>query len=198
MFSDQANVTDSPDLGPPPVGHFEDGEPGALDQPRELDQEDETTQRTLFANLETRKRRRETTSIVQTMTHGANDAQPHEPQMAVAETTRPIEPFKSGAKRTMTAKEGERNAELRNSSHSDDIMFDFDHRYAMPDSNKTIPAKSNNAKAEQHLINPRIFRESSENGNQGKSRDASSDLQTKNRRALGPSKLRLVHFKITR
>lgn len=198
MFSDQANVTDSPDLGPPPVGHFEDGELGALDQPRELDQEDETTQRTLFANLETRKRRRETTSVVQTLTHGAKDAQLHEPEMAAAKTTLPIETFKSGAMRAMTAKGGECNAELRNSSHGDYIMLDFDRRYVMPDSDKTVPAKSSNAKAEQDLINPIIFRESSENRNQGKARDAKSVLQTKNRRVLGPSKWRLVHFKITR
>lgn len=195
MFSDPANVTDSPDLGPPPVGHFEDGEPGALDQPRELDREDEATQRTLFANLETRKRRRETTSIVQTKTLGVKDAEPHESEMALAKTTLPGESFKSGAKRAITAKEGECNAELRRSSHGDDIMFDFDHRYVMPDSNKAVPAKSNNAKAEQHLINPRIFRVSSENGNQGKARDAKSVLQTKNRKALGPSKLTLAHLK---
>lgn len=198
MFSDQANVTDSPDLGPPPVGHFEDGEPGALEQPRELYREDKSTRQTLFANLETRKRRRETTSIVQTKTHGGKDAQPHEPEMALAKTTLPVEPFKSGAKRAMTAKEGECNAELRKGSHGDDIIFDFDHRYAMPDSNKTVPAKSNNAKAEQHLSNPGIFRESIENVNQGKARDAKSALQTKNRKALGPSKLRLARYKITR
>lgn len=198
MFSDQANVTDSPDLGPPPVGHFEDGEPGALDQPRELDQEDQTTQRTLFANLETRKKRRETASIIQTITHEAKDALPHEPEMELANTTLPTEPCKSGAMRAMTAKGDECNAELSKSSHGDDIMFDFDHRYVMPDSNKTVPAKPNHAKAEQNLINPRIFRESSENGNQGKARDAKYVLQTKNRRALGPSMLRLVHFKITR
>lgn len=197
MFSDQANVTDSPDLGPPPVGHFEDGEPGALDQPRELDREDETTQRTLFTNLETRKRRRETASIVQTRTHEVKDAQPLEPEMALAKTILPVEPLKSGAKRAMTAKEGECNAELRESSHGDDIMFDFDHRYVMPASNKTVLAKSNNAKAEQHLIKPRIFKESSENESQGKARDAKSALQTKNRKALGPSKLILVYFKIT-
>lgn len=197
MFSDQANVTDSPDLGPPPVGHFEDGEPGALDQPRELDREDETIQRTLFANLETRKRRRETTSIVQTKMHEVKDAQPFEPEMATAKTTLPVEPLKSGAKWAMPAKEGECNAELKKSSHGDDIMFDFDHRYVMPDSNKTVLAKLNNAKAEQHLINPKIFRESSENGNQGKARDVKSTLQTKNRKALGPSKLILAHFERT-
>lgn len=197
MFSDQANVTDSPDLGPPPVGHFEDGEPGALDQPRELDREDETTQRTLFANLETRKRRRETTSIVQTKTHEVKDAQPLEPEMALAKTTLPVEPLKSGAKWAMTAKEGECNAERRKSSHGDDIMFDFDHKYVMSDSYKTVPAKSNNVKAEQHLIHPKIFRESSENRNQGKVRDAKSALQTKNRKALGPSKLILARFKMT-
>lgn len=106
-----------------------------------------------------------------------------------------MEPLKSGAKRPMTAREDECNAELGNSSHGDDIMFD--HRYVMPDSNKTVPAKSNNAKAEQHSINPKLFRESSENGNQGKARDTKYALQTKNRRALGPSKLILAHFKIT-
>lgn len=197
MFSDQANVTDSPDLGPPPVGHFEDGEPGALDHPRESDREDETTQRTLFANLETRKRRRETTSIVQTKSHEVKDAQPLEPEKALAKTTLPVEPLESGAKWAMAPKKGECNAEVKKSSHGDDIMFDFDHRYVMSESNKTVPAKSNNVKAEQHLINPKIFKESSENRNQGKARDAKSALQTKNRKALGPSKLMIAHFRIT-
>lgn len=132
--------------------------------------------------------------MVQTKTHQVKDAQPLEPDMALAKTILPVESLKSGAKRPTTAREDEPNVELGKSSHGDDIIFD--HRYVMSDSNKTVPAKSNNAKAEQHSINPRLFREPSGNGNQGKTRDAKSALQTKNRKALGPSKLILAHFKI--
>ena len=131
--------------------------------------------------------------MVQTKTHQVKDAQPLEPDMALAKTILPVESLKSGAKRPTTAREDESNTELGKSSHGDDMIFD--HRYVMSDSNKIVPAKSNNAKAEQHSINPRLFRESSENGNQGKARDAKSALQTKNRKALGPSKLILAHFR---
>lgn len=131
--------------------------------------------------------------MVQTKTHQVKDAQPLEPDMALAKTVLPVESLKSGAKRSMTAREDGSNAELGESLHGDNIIFD--HRYVMSDTNKTVPAKSNNAKAEQHPINPGLFRESSENGNQGKARDAKSALQTKNRKALGPSKLILAHFR---
>lgn len=107
--------------------------------------------------------------------------------MALAKKPLPVEPLKSRAKQPMTAREDECNAELWKSSHGDDTMFD--HRYVMSDSNKTVPMKPNNYKAEQHLTNPKIFRGSSENGNQGKARDAKSALLTRNRKALGPSKL---------
>lgn len=115
--------------------------------------------------------------------------------MALAKTTIPVEPLKPVAKRPMTAREVECNTAPGKGSHGDDIISDY--RHVMSDSNKTVPAKSNNAKAEQHSSRPKLFREPSENGNPGKARDAKSVTETKNRKALGSSKLMLAHFKIT-
>ncbi|MCJ1304936.1 hypothetical protein MMC08_007749 [Hypocenomyce scalaris] len=63
ILSDPANAIDSPDLGPPPVAHFDEGDPIKFDASRKveepaLDAPEETPQ-PLFANLETRRKRRE-------------------------------------------------------------------------------------------------------------------------------------------
>lgn len=65
IFTDSANITDSPDLGPPPVAHFEDGDPIKFDSNQEKRRAEripgtmEEGQPVLSANLETRKKRRE-------------------------------------------------------------------------------------------------------------------------------------------
>lgn len=65
ITADPDNITDSPDLGPPPVAHFDEGDPIKFDPTQKLSpREDsagitEEAQPRLSANLETRKRRRE-------------------------------------------------------------------------------------------------------------------------------------------
>lgn len=65
ITADPANITDSPDLGPPPVAHFDEGDPIKFDSTRKLSPREgsaeitEEGQPRLSANLETRKRRRE-------------------------------------------------------------------------------------------------------------------------------------------
>ena len=63
-LSDPANVTDSPELGPPPIAHFDEGDPvkfdaskGSNTDPPDVIEQDAA----LPTNLETRKRRREST-----------------------------------------------------------------------------------------------------------------------------------------
>ncbi len=191
MFPDQANITDSPDLGPPPVGHFEDGEPGVFEQAREVNTEDESTQRTLFAHLETRKRRRETSNIVQSKAHEVIDHQPQQPRTSLDKITPPIQSLKSGAKRKISVTEDESRSEPRKSPRDDDVMVN--HKYVMTDPNKSGSAKPNTSRT-GHPTNNRASRESNGEGHQGKSREARVTVVTKNRKALGPSELILAKY----
>lgn len=109
MFIDPANITDSPDLGPPPVAHFEEGDPIKFDPGQEQQSRQATATKTgeaqpkLSANLETRKKRRES----------SHHRDPEENRLS-AESTRwsssmeggSMNPsLKSGAKRKLNIRE---------------------------------------------------------------------------------------------
>ncbi|KAI9850031.1 MAG: hypothetical protein M1838_006171 [Thelocarpon superellum] len=67
LASDPENPADSPDLGPPPVAHFEEEEAAILDvrlpSHQANDLPDDIDRRNLSSNLETRKKRRESANL---------------------------------------------------------------------------------------------------------------------------------------
>ena len=100
MFAETENVTDSPDLGPPPVAHFEEGDPIKYDhsQAKALRKDvNEVTHEVpppLSANLETRKKRRESSHHLETTRSMSADA-----------TSTVGQPLKSGAKRKLNVRD---------------------------------------------------------------------------------------------
>jgi hypothetical protein len=101
--------TESPDLGPPPVAHF-DVEPVAYEAVRKNDNNESDDVIQLSANLETRKKRR-TSFLVKEMTN-EEEQEPEKPTL-----------FKIGAKRKLDASELEDVTPANSASENEDFVF---------------------------------------------------------------------------
>jgi hypothetical protein len=101
--------TESPDLGPPPIAHF-DVEPVAYEAVRPSDNNDSENVIQLSANLETRKKRR-TSFLVKDITNG-EDQEPENPTL-----------FKIGAKRKLDASELEDVTPANSAIESEEFVF---------------------------------------------------------------------------
>lgn len=200
IFPDQANVTDSPDLGPPPVAHFEQGDPVKFEPARgsapPANSEDGPAQNPLFANLETRRRRRESTNMAQTKVHGATDPQPLQPDASSSvDLAAPlvVQPLRSSAKRKLntTEEENKGSSEAAEKSLHDEngLMFNGS-RQVKSDSNKSVPAKSTTLRREDKLLlNHTASRESTtEEATRDRKAKEVSVVLLNNRKALEPSK----------
>ena len=111
IIADPANITDSPDLGPPPVAHFDQGDPIKFDPtpgevlgPAPPVVAEEAPQK-LSANLETRKRRRESSHHLSGDKTRVNP-EPFKVTLSKEAVSRE-QPLKSGAKRKLHVREGE-------------------------------------------------------------------------------------------
>lgn len=200
IFSDQDNVADSPDLGPPPVAHFEEGDPVKFEPARgsapTTDAEDGSAQNRLFANLETRRKRRES-HVAQTKIHGTADPQPlHPDPSSPADSSTPLvsQSLRSSAKRKLNATEEENktSGEVREKSSQDENGFMPNRiRQVMADSNTNVPVKSTVLKrGDILLLNHAASRESTteEVTRDKKVREVDVAGVMNNRKALGPSK----------
>ncbi|PNS14846.1 hypothetical protein CAC42_2075 [Sphaceloma murrayae] len=102
-LSDQSN--ESPDLGPPPVGHFDYADPIKFDRPEPIEQsagcdEVEAIPAELAVNLETRRRRRDTQSRMQ-------DLDAKEPDTEEIPAKKPTVPTRTSTKRKLSVCESE-------------------------------------------------------------------------------------------
>ena len=177
MITDPINVTDSPDLGPPPVAHFEEGDPIKFDHNQGVSSKKNGSEATdgnnppLPANLETRRKRRESS-------HHLENSRP----LTVDTPSSTMEqPLRSGAKRKLNARDDEDPVEKI--SEKDD--FRFNRRNA----NSTTSENSLEANKGQSIIQKvsqdlTAVREMSH----GKLKPASLASTATARKALGPSK----------
>lgn len=101
-----ANSNDSPELGPPPIAHFEEGDPVKFDPNgiSEVFTSSRNPQPPMFANLESRRKRRETSNLTQTMLE-ENVSHPPQPSKFTDTSLSTEQPFKSGAKRKLNTRE---------------------------------------------------------------------------------------------
>ena len=189
VLTDPANVTDSPDLGPPPVAHFDEGDPIKFDPKPERSSSKTTSgsqeqSRPLPANLETRKKRRESSHHRDTGDKKLN--------MQASEETAPRDsgavkgqPLKTGAKRKLNVRDEEE--EVARSDGQE--MFQFKSKNADLGTSESAAAKS--------TMN-RISKQTKEKANQAAAvsaqvrKDKATEVPTTttitNRKALGPSK----------
>lgn len=109
------NSTESPDLGPPPVAHFDVQEPITFDASKSSEQES-TDNGSQFPSTLERRRRRRTSALLQDMPKEAEVSEQH-----CIETSTP-QLLKAGAKRKLDASELEEPVS-RLDSESDDFIF---------------------------------------------------------------------------
>ncbi len=159
--------SESPDLGPPPVAHFDVAEPIDFKHERNVPESFECGEEGLVrlpSNLETRRKRR-TSSLLQNMTNSEAESDAEKPSL-----------FKSGAKRKLDVSELEDNA-VPATSGSEGEEFVFQRRPALkvgtnrkslrfsrhnqgeiiiPTSNASVsPQKGRNEEQERRVLAPK-------------------------------------------
>lgn len=189
MLPDAADTVDSPELGPPPIAHFEGGDPAKTDPSGEdvhstkpLISEDDI-QPAMFANLETRKRRRETTNLRETMSFGI-ESDDLKNSNITEQPTLIRKSLKSGAKRKLDVA-ADQDREAGQNSGDDGFEFGKSHAdLAMNKSSRSGPLRSETPRSEICLQEPGVELTNTN------IREASAAI-SKSRKALGPSESKL-------
>lgn len=186
-----ANTIDSPELGPPPIAHFENGDPTKFDPSGENVQSEKPhiaedgMPTAMFANLETRKRRRETSNLRETISRGT-DSHHLENSTAMEQPTSMRNSLKSGAKRKLDAAADDHRGAGKVTEDDD---FKFDKTRIDPAVKHTLrsePPKSENAGIQKCLQEP------SAEFSHANVKETSAAMG-KTRKALGPSKSTPLH-----
>ena len=195
IAADLANVTDSPDLGPPPVAHFEHRDPIKFDSK----QDDTSLQASIAsieeanpklpANLETRKKRRESSHrrIGGIGGVGPNSSKGSSSKEAISV----IQPLKSGAKRKLNVREEDNTSETTG-GRDDNGMWSHRRSVALME-NEVGDSKPMTHKLSKP-VNDKASGAPSSNLNAGKEKplDAHRAHTAHNRKALGPSRSSLI------
>ena len=193
IFPDPTNTTDSPDLGPPPVAHFEEGDPIKFDptqeqSPREEVESTEEVQSKLSANLETRKKRRESSHRRDVDVKTASvESTKSTTSTATAMPTH--QSLKSGAKRKLNVRDDDNQGAIADELGKQEFQFkprSSDLR--MGDSGVTKPTVSKATKpVGDKAPQAAALSNSGKNGKE-KVSGASATVTGGGRKALGPSK----------
>lgn len=130
ILSDPTNLTDSPELGPPPVAHFDHEDPVKYDthrwkspqSPLKEGMEPEASLDLPFSNLETRKKRRESGA---TRAMGSSTTQNSAASLQESSSSiLPIpQPLKSGAKRKLSVRDDDDRCDMPAPSDKDGFRF---------------------------------------------------------------------------
>lgn len=187
LTTDPANLTDSPDLGPPPVAHFEEGDPikfdSNQDRPFRSEAAIEDEPPVLSANLETRKKRRESSHRQDLREDKANTDLT---RIVSTLETATGQPLRSGAKRKFNVREEDDPSEgtsilekegFQYSRRNSDVQK-LDTTTSKPSINKT--SKSGECKTGQPVPSSRQHRRE-------KSAEVPTASVNNTRKALGPS-----------
>lgn len=150
-----------------------------------VNMEDVCPQSVLFANLETRKRRRESSSITHAKIHELTDAQPLQPGASRDEFISLVQPLKSGAKRKLNAREDESFNEPEKPLQDDGFIFN--RKQVLADLNGSVSVKSDTLKAEG-LVNQNVSLGPSKKSTQAEVKESTIGVEN-SRKALGPSRL---------
>ncbi|KAL8910158.1 MAG: hypothetical protein Q9171_004536 [Xanthocarpia ochracea] len=128
LLSTSGDPADSPDLGPPPIAHFDAGDPIKFDanqqdtlMPVRVEKEGDLNP-ALFANLETRRKRRESSQLRDSTTFEPSDM-PTSQGKELGDHIRPRYAMKSGAKRKFTAREEEEQVEDATAPEADNFLY---------------------------------------------------------------------------
>ena len=194
IFADPTNTTDSPDLGPPPVAHFDEGDPIKFDPTHELSprkvsaESTEETQPKLSANLETRKKRRESSHRRDVSMENAH-VDSNQDTASLATAMPASQPLKSSAKRKINARDDKDEATIVEEPGNQNVQLNrrgSDLRVS--ENNITKPIPSGPIKLAEGNACEAVL--SSNCGKDGKEKasGASAAVMATGRKALGPSR----------
>ena len=181
---DAANATDSPELGPPPVASFDEGDPIKYDhsalpiEGQEGLQECENMTLPGIANLETRRKRRESSHHTEVgQSRPSSQFQPQQSLIADAPITK-TQSLKAGAKRKVNVREDDRNG-IVNVVRSESLELGGN------------AGRSTVKEPENDLLDTRNKRQASEyqkaSSLQQRAKNTTSSSANRARKALGPS-----------
>ena len=193
IFADPAIATDSPDLGPPPIAHFEEGDPIKFDPTqnessrKELAESTEEAQPKLSVNLETRKKRRESSHRRDVDVKNAKlDSTKSTASMTIAMATN--QPLKSGAKRKLNVRDDDQPAVVDEQGKQN---YQLNHRSSdlrVSDDGNTNTIPSTVIKAAGDKISQAAVPSISGTNGKVKASGASASITATGRKALGLSK----------
>ncbi|KAL8780403.1 MAG: hypothetical protein Q9213_006488 [Squamulea squamosa] len=129
LLSISGDSAESPDLGPPPVAHFDAGDPidfNANQQEGQVNLSREKEDRlnsARFANLETRRKRRESSQPGVYATPVQADMQASQEEDAVDNQLKPGFALKTGAKRKFMTREDEEQVDRVTAREGDDFQY---------------------------------------------------------------------------
>jgi len=187
-----ANALDSPDLGPPPVASWEEGDPTKNDDVQNSPIQQWVTESTesvpmpSLANLETRKKRRESTHHAEAETSRADSLQllRHVPSRESV-----TQPFKAGAKRKLNVRDDDGDIEARKPPENNDFPFS---RKAEIKANATVTDAVSGKLASLKVSQDNAAKVAE---NSARAKQSVSTSTQKPRKALGASKLLMFNTK---
>ena len=186
MLPDPAN-SDSPDLGPPPIAHFDDGDPIKYDPNQQTKQEKNKGDISSgFANLETRKKRRESSFGREpgNSLSSANLSTSRE-EGPTQTGTLSVQPLKLGAKRKLSVRDDDGHIEEAAQGQQDGFRFNRINDGVNTNSKEAAPRDASVA------INPsarKITQDLAAARGTSRTKNADSSVSTTSRKALGDSK----------
>ena len=195
VILEQANATDSPELGPPPVAHFEVPEAVTYSA---TENEDALPGSDLMVDLGTRRRRRESSYQREGKDNSRPKVESSAENLAISVTGMAGEqPLKSGAKRKLNMRDDDEHDTSRVSEKHE---FQFsrkknEHTNERPRASKESPAATESKLERPELIDPRV--EELVPSRKGTTRDkfqSSNEGLAGRRKALGPSKCDTILF----
>ncbi|KAL8998562.1 MAG: hypothetical protein Q9169_002402 [Polycauliona sp. 2 TL-2023] len=155
LITASGDAADSPDLGPPPVAHFDAGDPIKFNanqcEPQmqgKMEKESDLNP-ALFANLETRRKRRGSTQRGEPTRNGTSDMQSSQEE-ASAEHITPGHALKYGAKRKFTAREEEEQVDDATAPEADEFQYNGNPTVTQPAVGSR--AKSASGKPEKQAV----------------------------------------------
>ena len=187
IFADPANTTDSPDLGPPPIAHFDEGDPIKFDTTQKISPEiTEEPQPKLPVNLEARKRRRESSHQVDVgMKNAITDS--HEYTASIATAMAPSQLMKPSTKRKLSARDDDDLPTMVDEPGKQRSQLDrpgSELRISDNGPTKSMPSEMIKA-ADERVADAEI---PSKGGKDSKDGKGKSMVTATGRKALGPSK----------
>lgn len=186
IFTDPANTTDSPDLGPPPIAHFDEGDPIKFDATQKLSHESvEDARPKLPTNLETRKRRRESSHQIDVGVKNAS-IDSHEYTAPIATALAPSQPMKPSTKRKFNARDEDLPTIAVERGQQGSQLNRRGSELPISDSGLTKSIPSEVIKAADEMVADAAI--PSKGGTDGKDGKGKSTVTATGRRALGPSK----------